>query len=197
MQDLFWMDVRDLRTHQDAAMALLSKERQMRAARLRTEDDRLRVMAAGLLLCKVFGAEAEEIQYTEHGKPYLPNGAHFSISHGGDLAVLAVSDRPVGVDVEACARKASPAVQKKTLTENERRWLAESGTFAYLWTRKESVMKADGRGLALTPNSFDVLCERVFSYTLSGFELCDHCIAIAAENPAPFTLQEVSLAQLL
>ena len=198
MQKLFWTDVRALNAHQQTALTHLTAERQDRVARLRDERDRLRVMAAGLLLRYAFGARAEEIVKTETGKPCLPNGLQFSISHGGDLAVLAVSDQSVGVDVEPCTREASPAVLQKVLTENERQWLKEeNGAFARLWTRKESVMKADGRGLALAPASFEVLEKTVLCYTLTDFEICGHFVAIAAENPKPFAVQEVKTEQLL
>ena len=198
MQKLFWTDIRALRAHQEAAVPLLSKERQSRIARLRAADDRLRVMAAGLLLRYAFQDRAEKILLSESGKPYLLGEPCFSLSHGGDLAVLAVSDLPVGADVEPCAREASPAVLQKVLTEQEKQWLKEgNGTFAELWTRKESVMKADGRGLALAPGSFEVLDDRVFFYTLSSFEISGHSVAIAAENPAPFVLEEVKTEQLL
>ena len=40
--------------------------------------------------------------YGEHGKPYL-NGFCFNLSHSGTLAVLAVADGEVGVDVEKIA----------------------------------------------------------------------------------------------
>src|SRR2546430_8417120 len=56
-----------------------------------------------IVLSEHLGIPAREIRVsrTETGKPVVTRGAHFNVSHSGDLVVLALSDaRPVGVDVE-------------------------------------------------------------------------------------------------
>src|SRR5262245_20780448 len=66
-----------------------------------------------------------------HGKPYLP--AHpstaFSLSHSGDIAVVAVSNGcEVGVDVEDLSRKRDiPALAAKTLSGAELAWFEAAG----------------------------------------------------------------------
>lgn len=44
----------------------------------------------------------QNFTYTEHGKPYLPDysDVHFNISHSEKYVVCAVSDKPVGVDIQ-------------------------------------------------------------------------------------------------
>lgn len=37
---------------------------------------------------------------TPHGKPYLPGGPHFNLSHSGDWLCLAFHHAPVGVDIQ-------------------------------------------------------------------------------------------------
>lgn len=37
---------------------------------------------------------------TPHGKPYLPGGPHFNISHSGSWLCLAFHNAPVGVDIQ-------------------------------------------------------------------------------------------------
>ena len=80
--------------------------------------------------------------------------------HAG-LPVRSVSS--VGVDSEQI-RERSMAVTKRAFTENERAWLEQAAgreermaRFMQIWTLKEAVMKADGRGLGMDPASFDVL----------------------------------------
>ena len=93
-----------------------------------------------------------------HGKPFVqdPAGPHFNISHGGQRIALAFSRAyAVGIDVEALQRRsaslelaerffcAAEAAALGALDEVERQ-----AAFVRLWTCKEAVLKAFGRGLA-------------------------------------------------
>ncbi|WP_052863977.1 4'-phosphopantetheinyl transferase family protein [Streptomyces niger] len=93
-----------------------------------------------------------------HGKPVVEAGApglDFSLSHAGGLAVVAVSDRAVGLDVEDSTAGEQPPAS--ALTERERAACGSYADFARLWTRKEAVLKAVGRGLAIHPQRIEVL----------------------------------------
>ena len=60
---------------------------------------------------------APEILKTGVGKPFLDgNPLCFSISHSDGRAVIAVSSRPVGVDIELCRGKRHPVIKKRGLT---------------------------------------------------------------------------------
>lgn len=78
---------------------------------------------------------------------------HYSLSHCGGLALLAIADRPVGVDLEARIPSARPALAERVLAAAElRAWReldAESRIEALTvaWVRKEAVLKATGLGL--------------------------------------------------
>lgn len=85
------------------------------------------------------------------GKPVIP-GFPFSLSHAGDWAVCAVSDGPVGVDLER-ERPLRYSVERK-LTAREQAELSmlppderEAGFFD-LWVLKEAALKYTGQGLA-------------------------------------------------
>jgi len=57
------------------------------------------------LLCKVLCCAEDEIFIAANGKPYLPGGPCFSISHSHGFVLLAVSDDgDVGCDVEPADR---------------------------------------------------------------------------------------------
>ena len=69
----------------------------------------------------------------------------------------------LGVDAEQI-RERNYNVIRRAFTENEQAWLEEASgredkmkRFMQIWTLKEAVMKADGRGLGMDPASFDVL----------------------------------------
>lgn len=138
-----------------------------RADRMRRDADRRRiVLAHGLLrqlLSAAVGVPAPELALerrcsscgaTDHGRPWLPGGPSFGISHGGDLAVVALGapDASVAVDVEAVQPAARwEAVRRAAFTDDE--WAAtaddpEAGRTA-LWSRKEAAVKATGHGISL------------------------------------------------
>jgi hypothetical protein len=48
------------------------------------------------------------LSYDEHHKPLLSDGRHISIAHKDDVLVFAISDLPLGVDIE---RNVSPSKQ--------------------------------------------------------------------------------------
>jgi phosphopantetheinyl transferase len=51
-----------------------------------------------ILLCE--GFQDADLVYDENGKPSLINGLYVSISHSHLAATLAISERPIGVDIE-------------------------------------------------------------------------------------------------
>ncbi|WP_433167346.1 4'-phosphopantetheinyl transferase family protein [Kribbella sp. CA-247076] len=91
----------------------------------------------------------------ECGKPHgkvRAEGVELSVTHSGDLVGVAVSDRPVGLDVEkvdpdldvdGLARISLSAAETASLPRDGSRALA----FTTAWTRKEAVVKATGDGL--------------------------------------------------
>ncbi|MBQ8184617.1 MAG: 4'-phosphopantetheinyl transferase superfamily protein [Lachnospiraceae bacterium] len=102
------------------------------------------------------------------GKPYFPDypQLHFNLSHTRGCVCCALSDSPVGVDVELrrhmkyeerIVGKFSPREQKAwEETPKGRR----EKLFFQLWVLKESYVKALGRGLRLPLHSFTVWPEK-------------------------------------
>ena len=88
----------------------------------------------------------------EHGKPFLVDypDVHFNISHCKAGIAVAVSDAPVGIDIERY-RKVSDSLIRYTMNEEEQRIIAESDdpvrTFTEFWTKKEAVFKLRGTGI--------------------------------------------------
>ena len=100
--------------------------------------------------------------YNEHGKPYIiikneklkiknVEGLHFSLSHCKEGVCCAISDRPVGIDIESASRKISDSVIRYSMNEGEQTLIRESDdpqrTFLRLWTHKEAVLKRLGTGI--------------------------------------------------
>ncbi len=101
---------------------------------------------------------ALDLHRDAHGKPRLdlPGAPGFNLSHSGDCvaAVVAAGVDP-GVDVELPRRpRAYLALAQRYFDAGEAAALAglcparREAAFHALWTGKEAVLKADGRGLA-------------------------------------------------
>jgi 4'-phosphopantetheinyl transferase len=141
---------------------LLSPKERDRAARFRSAGDRavytavhgaLRELLGGLI-----GADPASLRFrTERGgRPVLEgDGPQFSISRAKGAALVAVSaGGPVGADIELIApRRFDDAVAKRFFAPAERRMLEglprEDRTRAFfrIWTRKEALLKAQGKGI--------------------------------------------------
>ncbi|MGI8457717.1 MAG: 4'-phosphopantetheinyl transferase family protein [Propionibacteriaceae bacterium] len=73
---------------------------------------------------------------------------HASVSHSGDLVVVATSaDGPVGVDVELIGDPPSPGLQSAVCTPVEQMYVQTPRDFFTYWVRKEAILKATGEGL--------------------------------------------------
>ena len=144
-------------------MELLPCARRERIQRYMHLSDKVRCLTAGLMLRAVLGAEqVGRITFSSLGKPYLPDGPYFNLSHSGDLVVLAVDSHVVGIDVERIAPYPK-AMAQRVFTPHEQAWLEESKNdevFYRLWTGKESILKALGLGLQLPPESFEICPEQ-------------------------------------
>ena len=88
----------------------------------------------------------------EHGKPFLKDHPeiHFNLSHCKNGIAVAVSDQPVGIDIESY-RKVSDSLIRYTMNEEERHLIETSDdpvrTFTEFWTKKEAVFKLRGTGI--------------------------------------------------
>ncbi|MFD5009378.1 4'-phosphopantetheinyl transferase family protein [Streptomyces chartreusis] len=107
--------------------------------------------AARIILGARLGQPPDTVRFTRGrwGKPAVEGarGLHFSLSHSGELALLALAPRPVGVDVElARADLDFTRLARRFFPEAERGSVARGGrdTFVRLWTRKEACVKAAG-----------------------------------------------------
>ena len=110
-----------------------------------------------------WGLEAlPELARGERGKPYFPALPHccFNLSHSGTFALCALSERPVGVDIQVLRPSWSPRLVERSCSPAERAWLASRADgpadFAALWACKESAAKESGRGLPYPPARLEI-----------------------------------------
>lgn len=111
-----------------------------------------------------FGFESqvlETLQYTPYNRPYLDSDVVFNISHSGSIALVAIAKRvDLGVDIEE-VKPIDITDFHDLFTEPELNSIynAKQPTqqFFTLWTQKEALMKADGRGLNVELSQVKVL----------------------------------------
>jgi 4'-phosphopantetheinyl transferase len=174
---------------------LLSHAERERAARLKRAGaaDRWTVARAGLriLLGAQLGLLPEEIELevSEHGKPELSaTRLCFNLTHSGDLALVALAELEVGIDVERPGR--NTAAVERTLSGAER---ASGDDLLQIWCRKEALAKAMGGGLQWKPQDFDTT--RADGHALADLPLRDGyvgALAVAGDSAA-FTLHRLAL----
>jgi len=106
-----------------------------------------------LELCGYRPDSTDKITYNRFGRPYLSHKIDFNISHSGSYVICAITDQGrVGIDIE----KIEPLNLERFMQYmNQEEWsdIENSDhpveTFFEYWTQKESVLKANGRGLSI------------------------------------------------
>jgi 4'-phosphopantetheinyl transferase len=143
-----------------AYLAMMPSGIRASVLRYKRWQDRQAALFGKLLLLRVLWMKFHDagmqkfqsLEITRYGKPFIPGGPEFSISHSGDAVVLAVTGAgAVGVDVEKI---------RTVDIEEYSRYLPEvanlheqydadraSGIFFDCWTQKEAVLKGYGQGL--------------------------------------------------
>ena len=155
-------------------------------------------------ICYRYGEQGKpELDYpeilgkTESGKAKKVPVVYFNLSHSGEYAVLAVSDRPVGIDIEH-KKKNYLAVAKRCFCENEYTDIISAGEreeqekcFLVYWTMKEAFIKHSGEGLRIPLNSFRILREESGTACVEGldrwFAVCfmedaDYCVSVCSDS---------------
>ena len=142
----------------EAAMKEISEQRREQALSFKHEQgQRLCVLAYLLLkrgLHEEYGIMENPIfEYNEHGKPSIVGHPEifFNISHCKEAVACAISDQPVGIDVESF-RDYKESLVRYTMNEEEIREIESSDdpatTFIRLWTMKEATIKLRGTGIS-------------------------------------------------
>jgi 4'-phosphopantetheinyl transferase len=157
-------------------VALLDDHERDRLDRFRRPADRARYLAAHalarLVLADTVGAPASALVFdrtcrcgAQHGKPVLPGGPGFSMTHAGDLVGVAVHPGgAVGLDVEQ-VRDLSDLAAMVAHVCSPQETAPDVDAFFTLWTRKEALLKAVGTGLATPMSAITLGPEGVLGWT--------------------------------
>lgn len=166
-------DLTITQAQENEKLGLLNLEERERASRYHFPIHRTRFIAARsmlrVIISQYLNIIPEDIIFTydENEKPSLntpnPLQLQFNLSHSENFAVYAItSEHAIGVDIEKVQDHFNLAVAKRYFTQQENTNLLNLSsqeqitTFYRIWARKEALIKAIGKGLAIPLSSFSV-----------------------------------------
>jgi 4'-phosphopantetheinyl transferase len=142
--------------------AFVSKERIKKSNQYFHQKDKLLSIGAEILLNHVLskiGVFNPIFDTDIYGKPYLKNypGIFFNLSHSEKYVACAVSDSPIGVDIEYI-QDIDLSVAQNYFYSSEYDYILNNNNkekaFFELWVLKESYMKMTGLGFRLSLDEF-------------------------------------------
>lgn len=193
-----------------AYLALMPEGIRSAVARYRRWQDRQATLFGKLLLMKALGSSAcknrqrklDAIEQGILGKPWLPGGPEFSISHSGGRVVVAVAHHgAVGIDIEKI-RPIDTADFVRYLPECAQLDTTQTGHLAEFfdcWTSKEAILKADGAGLSVPLESVLLQGEKAElngkAWYVKKLAIdADYCCHMAAGQPVgSVVIEEINL----
>lgn len=148
----------------------LTTQQRAKIIRLKRQGDACRALHSIVLLRTVFKMHfniemcEDMMEYNAYGKPFISSypSFHFNLSHSGHWVVCAVDSRPIGIDIEQIQAIDFSSIVRNYFCADEYKELMsrpdseQLDYFYYLWTIKESHVKALGKGLAIPFNSFAI-----------------------------------------
>ena len=139
-------------------LSLVSEQRREKVMKMRNATAKQQSLTAYRLLqdmlCETYGITESPIFCTlDNGKPVIlgHEDIHFNISHCKKGVACAISDCPVGIDIECIPETVKESLAEYIFNDYELEMLHHSPTpsvvFTRLWTMKEAVVKLSGRGI--------------------------------------------------
>lgn len=135
----------------------LSENSSLRIKEMKAESHRKGFLAIRMLL-QHLGYNDYDLHYDRFGKPHLKNNKEISISHSLDFSALAISDNPIGIDIEKIKPKIALIAPRfmnvshlKNLPQQQQLQKA-----TIIWGIKESIFKIKNeKGISFPNHIFE------------------------------------------
>lgn len=148
---------------------VLSEREQEKAGRMFIQKDKERYAVSKFCLRTVLSLflnqSPNEVEFIfhEHKKPTV-KGIEFNISHTGDYVLIAISPKPVGIDIEYLNKEFDfKSILDITFSKTEIDFIGSNTVdptnFYVMWTRKEALLKASGEGISDNLHLIDCMSE--------------------------------------
>ncbi len=156
-REMIYIDDRIFEFNLASALQQISGQRREQALRFKHELGQRTCVLAYLLLKRAlheeYGIDENPLfEYNEHGKPSIVGhpDIYFNLSHCRQAVVCAVSDQPIGIDVES-VRVFKESLVRYTMNDDEVQLILSAErpdvAFTRLWTMKEARLKLTGEGI--------------------------------------------------
>lgn len=164
---IYCADISKLDTDFTVWKPLLSEGRIKKIEQCKIPEKAKQSLGVELLLCyamqQEYGVNHFPLSYkrTNLGKPYFENNEiYFSLSHSGRYVACAVSNQPIGIDLQTHTAKDEKSIES-VLTKNQLDMIkamppAKRKQSLYdFWCLKESIIKMKGEGNLRSPIEFE------------------------------------------
>ena len=160
---------------EDSALQWLDRQERLRWQRYEFAGPRRRFLlcraALRAMLCTRLACDNEHLDFetSHHGKPFarvagIPAPISFNVSHSGERGLIAISrSGRLGVDIEErnFHRDVDYLIdavsgEKEKAEISSRQALSRLLLFYKLWTLKEAILKAYGKGFHIDPTSIEI-----------------------------------------
>ena len=137
-----------------------------------------------------------EYHLNEFGKP-VTEGTFFNVSHSHGVVVLVKDTVNVGIDIEQ-VRFVDDGLKVFISNDEEKDYIKNDVNFYEIWTNKEAVVKADGRGIKERPNlipGLPINGVRVYkdkTYNNKTIKYGDYIITVSRESSEDFSLDIIT-----
>ena len=215
--DLFMYDVIILtispelkRSDFNVMLNLLSPEKRERIKKFHFFQDARNCLLGDVLsrveICRVTGLNNRQLDFSVngYGKPVLINIPHiyFNISHAGNYVACVIADKPVGIDIEVI-KPIDLKLSERFFTIDEVAYIRTGEAtqrFYEIWTKKESHVKWEGKGLHKPLSSFSVFdtmaCHQpTYHSVINNDECICHVCAMKKEAPSIRVIDVTSLVR--
>ena len=133
----------------EITLSLLSENQKSYINRLVPHKMKQSICVRALLktLLSEYKIPLSSLEFDKNGKPILvDSNLYISFTHSNEYVGCAISDCPVGIDIEQI-KPIKPSVIKRVCSTEEQKYLTENNLFDFfiLWTLKEAYIKAENK----------------------------------------------------
>lgn len=208
--DIYIINTSTVEDETERVLPMIAPHYARKYEKAKVTNVKLQELCAGFLLYKCLGINRDEqLTISEHGKPSLnvqsiEKRTQFSLSHSDHYVILAVSDTPVGVDIERADRVTLP-ILKRVLPSvyyeklEKKMFPPEIGfenddqlMYAKYWTSVEAILKATGTGFITDPRNNPNLMDEWY---LKSSVLEKHFVMSCASR-TPFSINTVIIESI-
>jgi len=182
----------------NSLIPFVSKEKQGRIRRFRFFRDAQNTLLGDILIrseiCRKTCLKNKELEFStnKYGKPFITNNVcyYFNIAHSGNYVACSIASEPVGIDIELI-EPIDLKLAERYFAPDETAYIMDSQSitrFFEVWTKKESRIKWEGRGLSKPLSSFSVFDSselEIINYynVFQNSDVISHVCSTSKEKP--------------